>query len=30
MWIFWEENANYGNYGNHYYWNDKDKIKIIE
>lgn len=26
--IFWTENANHSKYGNHYYWNDKQKIKI--
>lgn len=26
--IYWIEKANYSNYANHYYWNDKTKIKI--
>jgi len=26
--IFWTEKSNGGNYGNHYYWNDKEKIEI--
>jgi hypothetical protein len=28
--IFWTEKANHGSYGSHFYWNDKDKIKIID
>ena len=24
--IFWTKGANHGNYANHYYWNDKEKI----
>lgn len=28
--IFWIGLANSGNFGTHPYWNDKDKIQIIE
>ena len=28
--IYWTAGANYGKFGNHYYWNDKDKIRIIK
>lgn len=27
--IYWTEKANHGKYANHYYWNDKDKIKLL-
>lgn len=27
--IFWTEKANSGKFANHYYWNDKTKIRIL-
>ena len=27
--IYWTEKANCLNFANHYYWNDKSKIKIL-
>ena len=27
--IFWMDKANSGNYGNRYYWTDKEKIEIL-